>query len=148
MKEKPLRTLLNQLNSEYSLSEQFKTKVLALIEKLEGFNLPQEQLDALAAKIRETYKRQNLVESHRKESQKSLERIHDSIVTFSSALNNINQKLNQAETALEGVLHSKSASPPASTPPVDAKRESFLSQQRAKALVAFATINSKNSRIH
>jgi septation ring formation regulator EzrA len=143
-KENPLRTLLTRLNQEYALSEEFKLKVRDLIHKLEGFDLRQEQLDALAMKVRETYQRQSLVESYRGESRKSVDRIQSSISAFSSALSNINEKLNQAETALESLLQPKSAA----TVPEEQKRDTVLNKERAKALVAFATINSKNSRIH
>ena len=141
-KEHPLRALLVQLNREYALSEEFKLKVLDMIQRLEGFDLRQEQLEALSVKVRETYERQSLVESYRGESRKSLEKIQNSISAFSSALNNINEKLNQAESALEGLLQ------PKPTTPGDQNRDLFLSKERAKALVAFATINSKNSRIN
>jgi septation ring formation regulator EzrA len=143
-KEHPLRILLAQLNQEYALSEEFKLKVLDLIQKLEGLDLRQEQLEALSIKVRESYQRQSLVESYRGESLKSLEKIQNSISAFSSALNNINEKLNQAETALESLLQPKSTS----IVPVGQKQDIFLSKERAKALVAFATINSKNSRIN
>jgi len=143
-KEHPLRALLIQLDQEFALSEEFKVKVLNLIQKLEGFDLRQEQLEALSIKVRETYQRQSLVESYRGESQKSLDKIQNSISAFSSTVNNINQKLNQAETALENLLQPKSTG----IVPVEQKRDIFLSKERAKALVAFATINSKNSRIN
>ena len=145
-KENPLRALLVQLNQEFALSEEFKVKVLDLIQKLEGFDLRQEQLEALSLKVRETYQRQMLVESYRGESQKSLEKIQNSITAFSSALNNINEKLNQAELALENLVQPKSTA----IIPVDQnqRRDSFLNKERAKAFVAFATINSKNSRIN
>jgi septation ring formation regulator EzrA len=143
-KEHPLRALLVQLDREYALSEEFKLKVLDVIQRLEGFDLRQEQLEALCIKIRETYERQSLVESCRGESRKSLEKIQNSISAFSSALNNINEKLNQAESALEGLLQPK----PTTIAPVDQNRDLFFNKERAKALVAFATINSKNSRIN
>jgi septal ring factor EnvC (AmiA/AmiB activator) len=145
-KESPLRALLVQLNQEFALSEEFKVKVLDLIQKLEGFDLRQEQLEALSLKVRETYQRQMLVESYRGESQKSLEKIQNSITAFSSALNNINEKLNQAESALENLVQPKSSA----MIPVEQnqRRDNFLNKERAKAFVAFATINSKNSRIN
>ena len=143
-KEHPLRALLIQLDQEFVLSEEFKLKVLDLIQKLEGFDLRQEQLAALSIKVRETYQRQSLVESYRGESQKSLEKIQNSISAFSSTVYNINEKLNQAETALENLLQPKSTG----IVPVEPTRDIFLSKERAKALVAFATLNSKNSRIN
>src|SRR5262245_27580120 len=78
-KENPLSALLSQLNKEYTLSEEFKTRVSNLIEKLEGLNLPNEQIQTLLGKVRETYERQVLVESCREESRKSLTRIQDAI---------------------------------------------------------------------
>jgi septal ring factor EnvC (AmiA/AmiB activator) len=143
-KDNPLRALLNQLNEQYTLSEEFKLRVMDLIERLEGFDLRQEQLEALSAKVRETYQRQSLVESSRVESQRSIEKIQNSVAAFSTALNNISEKLNQAETALEKLLQAK----PTAIAPLEQKQDSLLSKERAKALVAFATINSKNSRIH
>jgi len=143
-KQNPLRALLSRLNEQYALSEEFKLKVMDLIERLEGFDLRQEQLETLSNKVRETYQRQSLVESSREESQRSVEKIQNSISAFSTALNNINEKLNQAETALENLLQPK----PTGIAPLESKRDVLLNKERAKALVAFATINSKNSRVH
>jgi hypothetical protein len=146
-KQNPLRALLSQLNEQYSLSEEFKLKVTDLIEKLEGLDLRQEQLEALSNKVRETYRRQHLLESSRAGSQRSVEKIQNSIAAFSSTLNNINEKLNQAEVALGSLLQTK---PTNIVPEISAqeKRDALLNKERAKALVAFATMNSKNSRIN
>jgi len=56
-KESPLSALLAQLNREYSLSEEFKNRVTNLIERLEGLDLPEDQLQTLLGKVRETYER-------------------------------------------------------------------------------------------
>lgn len=142
-KEKPLRALLDQLNTEYDLSDEFKTKVTDLIAGLEGFDLRPEQLETLMVKVRETYERQVLVESCRKESRKSLEKLQSSVKAYSSALDNINQKLNQAEAALEILLNNR----PPDILPLEQKKDTLLSKEKAKALAAFANINSKNSRV-
>src|SRR6185295_10754071 len=112
-KESPLSSLLGQLNKEYSLSEEFKNRVTHLIERLEGLNLPADQVQTLLGKVRETYERQVLVESCREESRKSLQRIQGAIQSYSNALSNINQRLDQAEAALENLLSSKPAAPAA-----------------------------------
>jgi septation ring formation regulator EzrA len=149
-KESPLSVLLGQLNREFSLSEEFKNRVTQLIERLEGLNLPAEQVQALLGKVRETYERQVLVESCREESRKSLDRIQGAIQSYSNALNNINERLGQAEAALENLLNSKPAPRPALSRPSEEKailpfdRE----KEKAKALAAFASISSKNSRIN
>ena len=142
-KEKPLRALLDQLNTEYDLSDEFKAKVTDLIAGLEGFDLRPEQLETLMVKVRETYERQVLVESCRKESRKSLEKLQSSVKAYSSALDNINQKLNQAEAALEILLNNR----PPDILPLEQKKDTLLSKEKAKALAAFANINSKNSRV-
>jgi hypothetical protein len=142
-KETPLATLVDQLNKEYSLSDEFKTKVLDLIARLEGFDLQPEQLEVLALKVRETYERQVFVESCRKESQKSLEKLQSSVIAYSNALDRINQKLNQAEAALEILLKARSTG----ILPLEEKKDTLVSQEKAKALAAFANINSKNSRV-
>ena len=145
-KESPLSTLLGQLNKEYSLSEEFKNRVTHLIERLEGLNLPDDQVQTLLGKVRETYERQVLVESCREESRKSLERIQGAIQSYSNALNNINQRLDQAEAALESLLSSKPAPAPAQTSEEKSIRP--IDKEKARALAAFATINSKNSRVN
>ena len=147
-KESPLSALLGQLNKEYSLSEEFKNRVTQLIERLEGLNLPDEQVQTLLGKVRETYERQVLVESCREESRKSLDRIQDAIQSYSNALNNINQRLDQAEAALENLLSSKPAPRPASPQSSEEKCILPIDKDKAKALAAFASISSKNSRIN
>lgn len=143
-KENPLRALLGQLNREYSLSEEFRTRVSQLIDRLEGLNLPPEQIEVLLGKVRETYERQRMVESCREESLKSLSRIHSAIAAYSNALNTINLRLNQAETALEKLL----ASSPAACPVGEDKAVVPQNKDKARALAAFASIDSKNSRIN
>jgi chromosome segregation ATPase len=145
-KESPLSTLLGQLNKEYSLSEEFKNRVTHLIERLEGLNLPDDQVQTLLGKVRETYDRQVLVESCREESRKSLERIQGAIQSYSNALNNINQRLDQAEAALESLLSSKPTAPPAQGSEEKSIRP--IDKEKARALAAFATISSKNSRVN
>jgi septation ring formation regulator EzrA len=143
-RENPLRTLLGQLNQEYSLSEEFKTRVGQLIDRLEGLNLPPEQVEILLGKVRDTYERQALVESCREESRKSLDKIQGAITAYSNALNSINQRLSQAEAALENLLNSH-------TPQGQVRGEKAVvpfDKEKAKALAAFANINSKNSRIN
>ena len=147
-KENPLSALLSQLNKEYTLSEEFKTRVSNLIEKLEGLNLPNEQIQTLLGKVRETYERQVLVESCREESRKSLTRIQDAIQSYSKALNNINQRLDQAEATLEALLSPKPAVRPALSRSREGQTLAPLEREKAKALAAFASINSKNSRIN
>ena len=145
-KESPLSALLAQLNREYSLSEEFKNRVTNLIERLEGLDLPADQVQTLLGKVRETYERQVLVESCREESRKSLERIQGAIQSYSNALSNINQRLDQAEAALENLLSSK---PPAALE--RSSEEKFIrpfDKEKAKALAAFASISSKNSRVN
>ena len=147
-KESPLSALLGQLNKEYSLSGEFKNRVTQLIERLEGLNLPDEQVQVLLGKVRETYERQVLVESCREESRKSLDRIQDAIQCYSNALNNINQRLDQAEAALENLLSSKPV--PRHASPRSSEEKSIIpfDKEKAKALAAFASISSKNSRIN
>jgi septation ring formation regulator EzrA len=141
--ESPLRVLLGQLNQEYRLSEDFKSRVGHLIDRLEGLKLPPDQVDVLLGKVRETYERQVLVESCREESRKSVDRIQSTIQAYSNALSNLNQRLDQAEAALENLLSSS---------PTHAKRPDKtivpFDKEKAKALAAFASINSKNSRIN
>jgi septation ring formation regulator EzrA len=148
-KDSPLSALLGQLNREYSLSEEFKNRVTNLIERLEGLDLPADQIQTLLGKVRETYERQVLVESCREESRKSLERIQGAIQSYSNALNNINQRLDQAEAALENLLSSKPA-PPTALLGRSAEEKSIrpLDKEKAKALAAFANISSKNSRVN
>lgn len=147
-KESPLRVLIGQLNKEYSLSEEFKSRVTQLIERLEGLNLPAEQVRALLGKVRETYERQVLVESCREESRKSLDRIQGAIQSYSNALNNINQRLDQAEAALENLLSTKPPARPASPRSSEERTIIPFDKEKAKALAAFASISSKNSRIN
>ncbi len=142
-KDSPLLLLLGQLNQEYNLSEEFKARVGGLIERLDGLNLPPEQIQILLGKVRETYERQALVESCREESKKSMGRIQSTIQAYSTALNSINQRLDQAEAALENLLSSGPSSPKQPNKPA-----SSIARERAKALAAFATINSKNSRVN
>jgi hypothetical protein len=142
-KEKPLRALLDQLNTEYNLSDEFKIKVSDLIARIKESDLPEEQFQILALKVRETYQRQAVVESYRKESRKSLEKLQSTVTAYLSELDNINQKLNQAEAALEILLNTKSTG----TVPVEEKKDTLVSREKAKALAAFANINSKNSRV-
>ena len=148
-KESPLTALLGQLNKEYSLSEEFKNRVSNLIERLEGLDLPADQVQTLLGKVRETYERQVLVESCREESRKSLERIQGAIQSYSNALNNINQRLDQAEAALENLLSVKPA-PPSALARSSSEEKSIrpFDKEKAKALAAFASISSKNSRIN
>ncbi len=143
-KESPLRALLGQLNQEYNLSEEFKTRVGHLIDRLDGLNLPVDQVNTLLGKVRETYERQVLVESCREESRKSLDRIQSTIQAYSSALNNVNQRLDQAEAALESLLSSN----PAQQPARGEKAVVPFDKEKAKALAAFASINTKNSRVN
>jgi outer membrane protein TolC len=96
--------------------------------------------------VRETYERQVLVESCREESRKSLERIQGAIQSYSNALNNINQRLDQAEAALESLLSSKPTTLPAQASEEKSIRP--IDKEKARALAAFATINSKNSRVN
>ena len=147
-KESPLSALLGQLNKEYSLSGEFKNRVTQLIERLEGLNLPDEQVQVLLGKVRETYERQVLVESCREESRKSLDRVQDAIQSYSNALSNINQRLDQAEAALENLLSSKPAPPAALAGSSEEKSIRPFDKEKAKALAAFASISSKNSRIN
>jgi septation ring formation regulator EzrA len=147
-KESPLSTLLGQLNKEYRLSEEFKKRVTQLIERLDGLNLPADQVQTLLGKVRETYERQVLVESCRDESRKSLERIQGAIQSYSNALNSINQRLDQAEAALESLLSSKPASLPGAARSSEAKSIVPFDKEKARALAAFASISSKNSRIN
>jgi chromosome segregation ATPase len=147
-KESPLSSLLGQLNKEYSLSEEFKNRVTHLIERLEGLNLPADQVQTLLGKVRETYERQVLVESCREESRKSLERIQGAIQSYSNAMNHINQRLDQAEAALENLLSSKPTPRPALPSPAEEKSIRPFDKEKAKALAAFASISSKNSRVN
>jgi len=147
-KESRLSALLGQLNKEYSLSEEFKNRVSQLIERLDGLNLPADQVQTLLGKVRETYERQVLVESCREESRRSLDRIQGAIQSYSNALNNINQRLDQAEAALENLLSSKPPTLPTSRRPAEEKPMHPFDKEKAKALAAFASISSKNSRIN
>jgi uncharacterized protein YukE len=143
-KENPLRDLLGQLNQEFSLSEEFKTRVGRLIDRLDGLQLPQEQLETLMAKVRDTYERQALVEACREESHKSFDRIQSAITAYSNALNNIDRRLRQAETTLENLSSANSLSQRAR----EEKAVVLFDKEKARALAAFASMNSKNSRIN
>ncbi len=144
-KENPLRNLLEQLNTKYRLSDEFKMKVSVMIDKLDGFPLGSEQVELLAGKVKETYERQMLVETCREETLRSLEKIQSSISAYSSALNEINQKLTQAESALEKLLALRT------TPSTLTKEETRISpmdKEKARVMAAFACMNAKNSRVH
>jgi septation ring formation regulator EzrA len=141
-KENPLRTLVEQLNQEYRLSEGFKTRVGRLIDRLDGLCLPQEQIDTLMAKIRDTYERQALVEACREESRSAFDRIQSAITAYSNALSSIDRRLRQAEAALETLLNSYSQRAR------EDKAVVLFDKEKAKALAAFASMNSKNSRIN
>jgi hypothetical protein len=143
-KENPLRDLLGQLNQEFSLSEEFKTRVGRLIDRLDGLQLPQEQVETLMAKVRDTYERQALVEACREESHKSFDRIQSAITAYSNALNNIDRRLRQAETTLENLSSANSLSQRAR----EEKAVVLFDKEKARALAAFASMNSKNSRIN
>src|SRR3989442_14532724 len=131
-KENPLRALLSQLNQQYQLSDQFKTRVAKLIDRIEGLNLRPEQLEILAGKVKDTYERQVLVESCREESRKSMEKMQGAIAAYSNALHNINQRLQEAETALDSLLNSKPASSRAS----EERGILLIDKERAKVLAA------------
>ncbi|MFN8007144.1 MAG: hypothetical protein U0V70_09020 [Terriglobia bacterium] len=143
-RENPLRNYLLQLNQQYNLSNEFKSRVAELIERLADLHLAPDQIELLACRVRETYERQVLVESCREESQKSLQKIQSAINAYSNALNTINQRLSHAEATLENVLKTSPTVPK----PTPEKAVQPLEREKAKALMAFATISSKNSRIH
>jgi uncharacterized protein YukE len=143
-KENPLRALLGQLNEEYSLSEEFKKRVGRLIDRLDGLQLPQEQVETLMAKVRDTYERQALVEACREESHKSFDRIQSAITAYSNALSNIDRRLRQAEATLETLVSANSLSQRAR----EEKAVVLFDKEKARALAAFASMNSKNSRIN
>jgi len=144
VKENPLSSYLNQLNQQYNLSTEFKSRVARMIERLSDLSLAPEQIELLACKVRDTYERQVLVETCRDESKKSLQKIQGAINAYSNALSVINQRLSQAETTLENVLKT---APPAS---METSEKGILpfEKEKAKALMAFASMTSKNSRIH
>ena len=144
VKENPLSSYLSQLNQEYNLSTEFKSRIARLIERLSDLSLAPDQIEALAGKVRDTYERQVLVEACREESKKSLEKIQSAINTYSNALSVINQRLSQAETTLENVLKT---APPASKVTSETGALPF-EKEKAKALMAFACLTSKNGRIH
>ena len=143
-KENPLRDLLGQLNQEFGLSEEFKTRVGRLIDRLDGLQLPQEQVETLMAKVRDTYERQALVEACREESHKSFDRIQSAITAYSNALSNLDRRLRQAEATLETLVSANSLSQRAR----EEKAVVLFDKEKAKALAAFASMNSKNSRIN
>src|SRR4030095_7228332 len=133
-KESPLSALLGHRNREYSLSEEFKNRVTNLIERLEGLDLPADQVQTLLGKVRETYERQVLVESCREESRKSLERIQGAIQSYSNALSNINQRLHQAQAAWQALLSSKPAAPAVLERSSEEKSIRPFDKEKAKAL--------------
>jgi septation ring formation regulator EzrA len=143
-KETTLWTLIYQLNAEYKLSDEFKSKILDLINRLEGFELHPDQIEVLAEKVKDTYERQVLVESCRNESRNALQKIQTSINAYSTALNDINERLTQAETSLKNLLNSK----PGGTLSNGEKGIAPFDKEKAKALVAFASIDSKNSKVN
>jgi uncharacterized protein YukE len=143
-KENPLRALLGQLNQEYSLSEEFKKRVGRLIDRLDGLQLPQEQVETLMAKVRDTYERQALVEACREESHKSFDRIQSAITAYSNALSNLDRRLRQTEATLETLVSANSLSQRAR----EEKAVVLFDKEKARALAAFASMNSKNSRIN
>jgi hypothetical protein len=143
-KEKPLRVLLGQLNQEYRLSEEFKTRVGQLIDRLEGLDLAPEQIELVLGKVRDTYERQMVVELCRQETRKSLDGIQGAIEAYSNVLNNINHRLSQAEAALETLLNSG----PATSRVRQEQAALPIDKEKAKALVAFVQMNTKNSRIN
>jgi hypothetical protein len=146
-KENLLRDMVERLNAEFKLSEEFKSRVLSLIEKLDGCPLGPEQVQMLASKVRETYQRQVLIEACRDESLKSLEKIQLSLNAYSNALNEINQRLNQAEMALERLAGLKSKTVEAPQPPEN-KGITPYDKQKAKAIIAFVSLDSKGERIN
>lgn len=141
----PLRNLLEQLNAKYRLSDEFKMKVSVMINKLDGCPLGTEQVELLAVKVKETYERQMLVETCREETLRSLEKIQSSISAYSSALNEINQKLSQAESALEKLLALRTVHAPLLKEEV---RINPVDKEKARVMAAFACMNAKNSRVH
>lgn len=146
-KANPIRDLVDRLNAEFKLSEDFKLKVLRLIEKLDGFPMAAEQVEMLSTKIRETYQRQVLIEACRDESLRSLEKIQLSLSTYSNALNEIGQRLNQAEATLDRLVNLKAkASVTASL--TENRGITHYDKERAKAMIAFANLDSKSGRIH
>ncbi len=146
-KENPLRDLVDRLNTQYKLSPDFKHKVTRLIEKLDGFPLGPEQMEVLAGKLRETYHRQVLIEACREDGLKSLDKIQLSLNAYSNALNEITQRLNQAEVALERLLTLKSKAPDPPPPPEN-KGIAPFDKQKAKAMIAFVNLNSKSGRLN
>jgi hypothetical protein len=144
-KEKPTKKLFsNQLNQQYTLSTRFKCSVASLIRRLSDLSLAPEQIEILAGKVQDTYERQVLVETCREESKKSLQKIQGAINAYSNALSLINQRLSQAETTLENVL--KTAPPISNTTSEKGIRP--FDREKAKVLMAFASMTSKNSRIN
>ncbi len=142
-KENHFQKLLDELNQKYLLSDEFKRKVADLLERIQVMNLPSEQLEIVADKVRETYQRQNLLDSFRRESVKALEKMRESINSSSITLNQVNEELCKAEAAIRSLLNSKS-------PPLSQKPEKSIraKEDRARAMAAFLSIDSKNSRIN
>ena len=146
-KGNPLRDLVDRLNGEFKLSDDFKLKIMQLIEKLDGCPLGAEQVELLSNKIRETYQRQVLIEACREESLRSLGKIQLSLNAYSNALNEIGRRLSQAEVTLNRLVDLKARTP--SVAPADENRSiSPHDKQKAKAMVAFANLDSKSGRIH
>ena len=147
-KESPLSALLGQLNREYSLSEEFKNRVTNLIERLEGLESACGSSANPAGKSPRDLRTPSaggIVPGGKPEV---LERIQGAIQSYSNALNNINQRLDQAEAALENLLSSKPAPPAALERSSEEKSIRPFDKEKAKALAAFASISSKNSRVN
>jgi hypothetical protein len=146
-KGNPLRDLVDRLNAEFKLSEDFKLKVTHMIEKLDGYLLGAQQVELLSNKIRETYQRQVLIEACREESLRSLERIQLSLSAYSNALNEIGRRLTQAEVTLDRLVSLK-----AKVLVVDPSNENHSitphDKQKAKAMIAFVNLDAKSGRIH
>ena len=146
-KENPLRELVDRLNAEFNLSNDFKAKITHLIEKLDGYLLGAEQVELLSTRIRETYQRQVLIEACREESLKSLERIQLSLTAYSNALNEISRRLTQAEVTLDRLVNPK-ARAMAIDPSNENRSVTPYDKQKAKAMIAFVNLDTKTGRIH
>jgi len=146
-KENPLRDLVDRLNAEFKLSEEFKRKVTHLIERLDGYLLGPQQVELLSDKIRETYQRQVLIEACREESLKSLEKIQLSLSAYSNALNEIGRRLAQAEVTLDRLVSLKAKTLVVETPN-ETRSVTSQDKQKAKAMIAFVNLDAKSGRIH
>ena len=104
-------------------------------------------MELLSSKIRETYQRQVLIEACREESLKSLEKIQLSINTYSHALSEIGRRLNQAEVTLDRLVNLKPKTSAATLPPENRCITTY-DKEKAKAMIAFANLDSKSGRIH